>query len=271
MATVKRESGEPLDYDLDLLTRRRLPVGAEVLQQGGVHFRVWATRCQRVTVVIESNVNPGVPVLKATLMPEHNGYFSGVVPSAGAGMLYRYGLEDKADLYPDPTSRFQPHGPHGPSQIVDPNTFQWTDQTWPGVHLEGQVIYEMHLGTFTPEGTWEAASRELPELAEVGITLIDVMPIADFVGRYGWGYDGVDLFAPSHLYGSPDDCRRFVDRAHALGLGVILDVVYNHLGPDGNYLAEFAREYFSDRYDNDWGDAINFDGPGSAANRQLVV
>src|SRR6266540_5120391 len=125
MTTVKRESGKPLDYDLDLLTRCRLSVGAEVLQQGGVHFRVWATRCQRVTVVIESNLDPGVPLLTATLMPEHNSYFSGVVPSARAGMLYRYGLEDKAGLYPDPASRFQPYGPHGPSQIVDPNIFQW--------------------------------------------------------------------------------------------------------------------------------------------------
>jgi maltooligosyltrehalose trehalohydrolase len=133
------------------------------------------------------------------------------------------------------------------------------------------VIYEMHLGTFTPEGTWEAASRELAELAEAGITLLEVMPIAEFVGRYGWGYDGVDLFAPSHLYGSPEDCRRFVDRAHALGLGVILDVVYNHLGPDGNYLACFSPAYFTDRYTTEWGAAINFDGKGAGPVREFFV
>jgi maltooligosyltrehalose trehalohydrolase len=205
------------------------------------------------------------------LMPEGNGYFSGVVPSAGAGTLYRYRLEDEAGVYPDPASRFQPYGPHGSSQIVDPHAFQWTDHQWPGVRLEGQVIYEMHLGTFTPEGTWEAASRELQELAEAGMTLIEVMPIADFVGRYGWGYDGVNPFAPSHLYGSPDDCRRFVDRAHALGLGVILDVVYNHVGPDGNYLAHFSEEYFTERYTTDWGAAINFDGEHSGPVREFFL
>jgi maltooligosyltrehalose trehalohydrolase len=271
MPTVNRESGELLGHDFDLLARRRLPVGAEVLRQGGVHFRVWATRCQHVTVVIEPGGNHGAPTLTAALMPERNGYFSGVVPSAGPGICYGYRLDDEAVVYPDPASRFQPHGPHGPSQIVAPDAFQWTDHTWPGVRLHGQVIYEMHLGTFTLEGTWEAASRELPELAGAGITLIEVMPIADFAGRYGWGYDGVDLFAPSHLYGTPDDCRHFIDRAHALGLGVILDVVYNHLGPDGNYLAYFSPEYFTDRYATDWGSAINFDGAHSGPVREFFL
>jgi maltooligosyltrehalose trehalohydrolase len=271
MSMVKTGPSEPVDNHFDLLAKRRLPVGAEALQERGVHFRVWATHCHRVSVVIESSANPGDLLLTAALMPEQNGYFSGLVPSARPGMLYRYRLEDATKLYPDPASRFQPCGPHGPSQIVDPHAFQWTDQTWPGVHLEGQVIYEMHLGTFTKEGTWEAASRELAELAEVGITLIEVMPVADFVGRYGWGYDAVDLFAPSHLYGSPDDCRRFVDRAHALGLGVILDVVYNHMGPDGNYLGQFSPEYFTDRYSTDWGSAINFDGEHSAPVREFFL
>jgi maltooligosyltrehalose trehalohydrolase len=271
MAADKRGFEGQTGDELDIFTKRRLAVGAEVLPQGGVHFRVWATRCQHVAVVIESETNPGVPELTVPLMPEHNGYFSGVVASAGAGTLYRYQLGDTSDLYPDPASRFQPHGPHGPSQIVDPTAFPWTDHAWPGVRLEGQVLYEMHLGTFTPEGTWESASRELPELADAGITLIEVMPIADFVGRYGWGYDGVDFFAPSHLYGSPDDCRRFIDRAHALGLGVILDVVYNHVGPDGNYLAQFSPEYFTDRYSTDWGAAINFDGEHSGPVREFFL
>ena len=137
--------------------------------------------------------------------------------------------------------------------------------------LVGQVIYEMHLGTFTSEGTWEAASRELPELAKVGITVIEIMPIADFPGRFGWGYDGVNLFAPTRLYGTPDDCRRFVDRAHALGLGVILDVVYNHFGPDGNYLVQFSPEYFTARYTTDWGEAINFDDEHAGPVREFFL
>jgi maltooligosyltrehalose trehalohydrolase len=133
------------------------------------------------------------------------------------------------------------------------------------------VIYEMHLGTFTPEGTWEAAARELPELAALGITVVEIMPLADFVGRFGWGYDGVNFFAPTRLYGTPDDARRFIDRAHSLGLGVILAVVYNHLGPDGNYLVMFSADYVTNRYKTDWGPAINYDGPNSAPVREYVA
>jgi maltooligosyltrehalose trehalohydrolase len=271
MATEGMETVGRMDDALEILRERRLPVGAEVLPQGGVHFRVWATGCQRVVVVIEGGFKSGVAALAIPLMPEGNGYFSGLVASAGAGRLYRYRLDETDVLYPDPASRFQPQGPHGPSQIIDPQAFQWTDHMWPGVHLEGQVIYEMHLGTFTQAGTWEAASHELAELADVGITLIEIMPVADFVGRFGWGYDGVDLFAPSRLYGTPDDCRRFVDRAHTLGLGVILDVVYNHVGPDGNYLGQFSPQYFTDRYTTDWGNAINFDGEHSGPVREFFL
>jgi maltooligosyltrehalose trehalohydrolase len=256
---------------LEILRKRRLPIGAEVLPRGVVHFRVWAPGCQRLAVIIECGLGAGATELEISLLPEGNGYFSNRVTSAGAGTLYHYRLDDQEKLYPDPTSRFQPDGPHGPSQIVDPSMFPWTDATWPGVHLEGQVIYEMHLGTFTQEGTWEAAYHELPELAQAGITLIEVMPVAEFTGRFGWGYDGVDLFAPSHLYGTPDDCRRFVDRAHALGLGVILDVVYNHVGPDGNYLEQFAVEYFTDRYTTEWGKAINFDHESAGPVREFFL
>jgi maltooligosyltrehalose trehalohydrolase len=205
------------------------------------------------------------------LEPEGGGYFSGLVAEASAGTLYRYRLDGGAELYADPASRFQPDGPYGPSQVIDPNAFQWHDHNWRGVPLEGQVLYELHLGTFTPEGTWEAASRELPALAELGVTVLEVMPIADFVGRFGWGYDGVDLFAPTRLYGTPDACRRFVDRAHTLGLGVILDVVYNHLGPDGNYLAQFSTEYFTDRYTTDWGAAINFEDEHAGPVREFFL
>jgi maltooligosyltrehalose trehalohydrolase len=244
--------------------RRRLPVGAEVLPQGGAHFRAWAPRRRQVAVALEGGG-------ESRLEPEENGYFAGLVPAARAGTLYRFRLDDSESLYPDPASRFQPDGPHGPSQVVDPSAFRWTDASWLGPTREGQVIYEMHVGTFTRQGTWEAAARELPELAGLGVTMIEMMPVADFPGRFGWGYDGVDLFAPCRLYGRPDDLRRFVDRAHALGVAVILDVVYNHFGPDGNYLREFAEHYFTDRHTTEWGEPINYDDADSGPVREFFV
>jgi maltooligosyltrehalose trehalohydrolase len=198
------------------------------------------------------------------------GYFRVGTPRAGAGARYGF-LLDGHGPFPDPASRFQPAGPHGASEVIDPGAYAWADAEWPGSELHGQVMYELHAGTFTREGTWAAAERELPRLAELGVTLIEVMPVAEFAGSFGWGYDGVDLFAPSRLYGRPDDLRRFVDAAHALGVGVILDVVYNHLGPDGNYLRQFSPDYFTHRYVNEWGDAINFDGQGSAGVREFFV
>ena len=249
-----------------VLQRRRLPVGAEILPEGGAHFRVWAPNCRRVEVVFEND-----PAPPAELTAEPDGYFAGVAPSADAGALYRFRLDGKSHPYPDPASRFQPDGPHGPSRVVDPRTFRWTDGGWEGVRAEGQVLYELHVGTFTPEGTWAAAAAKLPLLVEVGITCLEVMPVADFPGRFGWGYDGVNLFAPTRLYGEPDEFRAFVDRAHALGLGVILDVVYNHLGPDGNYLKEFSPDYFSTRHKTDWGEAINFDAENSRPVREFFI
>jgi maltooligosyltrehalose trehalohydrolase len=250
---------------------RNLPIGAERTPEG-VHFRVWAPDRKRVEVRFEEVAEEAGEewAVDFELTPEEDGYFSGLVPQAGAGALYKYRL-DGGDAYPDPASRYQPQGPHGPSQVIDPTPFEWTDRDWRGIGSEGQVIYEMHIGTFTREGTWEAAARELPEFAKLGITAIEMMPVAEFPGRFGWGYDGVDLFAPYHGYGTPDDLRRFVDRAHAAGLGVILDVVYNHLGPDGNYLKQFAAAYFTDKYTNDWGQAINFDGEGSGPVRDFYV
>ena len=250
----------------------KIHIGAEVLPQGGTFFRVWAPRRRTVEVVIEgeSRANEDDRTF-LELTPEGAGYFSGVVQSVGAGGLYRYRLDGEGMLYADPASRFQPEGPHGPSQIIDPASFKWTDHEWRGVELNGQVIYEMHIGAFTREGVWASAIRELDELACLGITLIEVMPVADFPGKFGWGYDGVNLYAPTRLYGSPDDFRRFVDRAHAIGLGVILDVVYNHLGPDGNYLREFAEDYFTDSYSTDWGSAINFDQKNSGPVREHFI
>ena len=193
-----------------------------------------------------------------SLEPEPDGHFGGELEGAAVGDRYWFELDGRLRR-PDPASRYQPDGPHGPSEIVDPAAFAWTDAGWAGVRPEGQVVYEMHVGTFTPEGTWSAARAQLEWLADLGITIIEMMPVADFAGRHGWGYDGVNLYAPTRVYGTPDDLRAFVDRAHALKLAVILDVVYNHVGPDGNYLADFSPDYFTDRYTNDWGQAINFE------------
>ncbi len=223
----------------------------------GVHFRVWAPDRRRVTIAFEGAKPREVP-----LEPEgEGGYFSGLVEGARAGDLYRIRLDGEPEGYPDPASRFQPEGPHGPSSVVDPGAYRWGDGGWGGVGATGQVMYEMHVGTFTPEGTWAAARAQLPALVELGVTVLEVMPIADFPGRFGWGYDGVNLWAPTRLYGGPDEVRGFVDEAHRLGLGVILDVVYNHFGPDGNYLRQFTGAYFTDKYETDWGEPIHFEGP----------
>jgi maltooligosyltrehalose trehalohydrolase len=245
---------------------RGTPIGAEIVPGRGVHFRVWAPKARRVDVVLEEG--PGAPATRP-LEAEPDGYHSGTAPDATPGTLYRFRLDSDETLLPDPASRFQPRGPHGPSEVIDPSTFAWKDGGWRGVGADGQVVYETHVGTFTPEGSWSAAATHLPALAELGVTLVELMPIADFAGRFGWGYDGVDLYAPTRLYGRPDDLRAFVDRAHALGIGVILDVVYNHLGPDGNYLPRFSDHYFTDRYETDWGEPIDFHGPASAPVREF--
>ncbi len=247
---------------------RRLPIGTEVLSDGEVHFRVWAPRCREVDVIIDS------PVREQTVLrldAESNGYFSTRTSRAEPHDLYRYRLDGSARSVPDPASRFQPDGPLGPSMIIDPGRFLWHDTHWRGVKIAGQVIYEMHIGTFTAEGTWMAAGQELKSLKELGVTVLEIMPVHDFYGRYGWGYDGVDFFAPTRLYGTPDDFRAFIDDAHSIGLGVILDVVYNHAGPEGNFLKDFSSDYFTDRYATEWGEAFNFDGPNSGPVREFFV
>ncbi len=242
---------------------RRLPVGAEVVS-GGVHFRVWAPIRTAVEVLVEDGPT-------AALEPEAGGYFAALVPGVAAGARYKFRLDGQANTHPDLASRSQPEGPHGPSQVVDPGAFRWTDQSWRGIAETGQVFYELHVGTFTPEGTWAAAAERLPDLVALGVTAVEVMPVAEFPGEFGWGYDGVQIFAPTRLYGTPDDFRRFVDRAHAVGLGVILDVVYNHFGPSGNYAREYAPAFFSDRHKTDWGEPFNFDGPDSGPVREFFV
>ena len=262
----------PLNHDLEK-SKREMPVSAEAGAEAGaagVHFRVWAPERNEVRVVLESG--PGSPaLLDLEREPGDSGYYAGVARQAGAGTTYRYELDQDSMHYPDPASRYQPDGPHGPSQVVDPHEFLWTDHDWKGASRQGQVIYEMHVGTFSRDGTWQGARRELAELAKVGITMIELMPVAEFPGRFGWGYDGVGLFAPTWLYGQPDDMRAFVNEAHACGIAVILDVVYNHLGPDGNYLAAFSPWYFSQKYETDWGAALNFDGEHQGPVREFYT
>jgi len=241
---------------------RRLPVGAEIFG-ARTHLRVWAPDRREVAALLGDGS-------RHRLEAEESGHYSGWIPG-GAGTLYRFLLDEGDGPFPDPASRYQPEGPHGPSQVVDPRAFAWGDGDWAGVTVDQAVVYEMHIGTFTREGSWAAASARLADLAELGITVLEVMPVADFPGEFGWGYDGVDLFAPTRLYGAPDDMRRFVDAAHGLGLAVVLDVVYNHLGPSGNYLPQFARDFFTDRHVCEWGDAINFDGPGSGGVREFFT
>lgn len=223
---------------------------------------MWAPKRRRVAVESEG--------LLTELERDERGYFAGLVSGVEAGSRYKFRL-DGDQSFPDPASRFQPEGPHGPSQVVDPSTFRWTDAGWRGIASARQVVYELHIGTFTPEGTYGAAAARLDDLAQLGVTVVEVMPLAEFPGKYGWGYDGVDWFAPFHHYGSCDDLRAFVDRAHALGLGVILDVVYNHFGPDGNYVQEFSDSYFNQARKTDWGGAINYDGEGAEGMREFVV
>ncbi|MDY7230750.1 malto-oligosyltrehalose trehalohydrolase [Hyalangium rubrum] len=240
-------------------THFQLTLGAQPLADGRSHFRVWAPRRRTVDVCLHEPGGLRYLPLERTA----GGYFEGTHP-VPAGALYKYRL-DGGDTFPDPCSRFQPEGPHGPSRVIDPGRYAWADKDWRGLSsMKGQVFYELHLGTFTPEGTYAAAAAKLPLLKELGITVLELMPLHTFPGRYNWGYDGTTLFAPCAVYGEPDDLRRLVDAAHRLGLGIILDVVYNHLGPDGNYLAQYSQGYFNPKYPNEWGDPTNFDD-GEAA------
>jgi maltooligosyltrehalose trehalohydrolase len=242
---------------------RRLPLGAELCSSGGggVHFRVWAPK--RSTVEVETGRQ------HTPLEREPHGYFSGTVPDLEAGARYRFRL-DGGRSFPDPASRYQPDGPHGASEVIDPSRFRWTDSAWRGPEQKSQVVYELHIGTFTPAGTFAAAAMHIGDLVELGVTVVEIMPVAEFTGAFGWGYDGVDWFAPYHHYGSCDDFRAFVNRAHDAGLGVILDVVYNHFGPDGNYVREYSDTYFT-KHATEWGDALNFADAGCEGVRELVT
>jgi maltooligosyltrehalose trehalohydrolase len=228
------------------------------LEGDGTRFRVWAPKAKAIEVVVERQ---GGKSLVAALGRAPGGHFAGLVPGVRLGDRYRYKIDGRGP-FPDPASRFQPLGVHGPSEVVDPGRFAWSDGGWEGITPEELVIYELHVGTFSPEGTFDGVRKRLEALRDLGVTAIELMPLADFPGRRNWGYDGVDLFAPSHTYGTPDDLRRLVDDAHRLGLAVLIDVVYNHFGPAGNYTTAFSQQYFTCE-ESGWGCCVNLDGEGS--------
>lgn len=226
-------------------------------------FRVWSPHSATMEVALEDG--PTIPMRK-----EPCGCFHVAVPSLFPGHLYRYRINGSG-LFPDPASRFQPHGVHGPSAVVDPSSFPWTDSSFTGIAPRNLVLYELHVGAFTAEGTFRAAAARLPYLRQLGVTAVELMPVADFPGSRNWGYDGAALFAPARCYGSPDDLRHFVDSAHSFGLAVFLDVVYNHTGPDGAYHGLFSPHYFPQKHQNPWGAGLNFDGPHSDAVRRFCI
>ena len=230
--------------------------GADLVA-GGVHYRTWAPGKAAVEAVIfdtEGGVKRTV-----SLGQEDDGYFGGLDPQGCAGDRYKYRLE--GDEWPDPASRFNPDGVHGAAQVIDPTDFTWHDHVWSAPPISDLIIYELHTGTFTPTGTFLSAIDKLDHLVELGVTALEIMPVADFPGRRNWGYDGVLLYAPARVYGEPNDFRALVDAAHQRGLAVILDVVYNHLGPDGNYLGSYSVAYFNPAHKTPWGDAFNFELP----------
>jgi len=243
--------------------RLRTDLGATCLGDGRVRFQVWAPRCESVEVEI---VHPESRTLQ--LRPATGGYFIDTTRGE-AGLRYFYVLNGERRR-PDPSARALPGGVHGPSEVVDTHASAWTDGGWQGLPLKDMVIYEVHVGTFTPEGTFDAVIPRLEELREFGVTAIELMPVSSFPGSRNWGYDGVGLFAPQRTYGGPAGLQRLVDACHTHGLAVILDVVYNHLGPEGNYLAEFGP-YFTDRYKTPWGQAINYDGEDARGVRDFII
>jgi maltooligosyltrehalose trehalohydrolase len=238
-------------------------LGATYLGSGRCRFLVWAPLVRRLEVKLTGPHERCLP-----MQPRERGYFGLVAEDVAPGQRYCYRLDGERDR-PDPASRFQPDGVHRASVVVDPH-FAWTDEHWHGIPLHRYITYEMHVGTFTPDGTFEAAIAHLDELQELGVTAVELMPVAQFPGGRNWGYDGVHPFAVQNTYGGPDGLRRFVDAAHRRGLAVVMDVVYNHLGPEGNYLAEYGP-YFTDRHQTPWGQAINFDDSGSDEVRRFFI
>ncbi len=243
-----------------------LPRQGADLTPDGVRYCTWAPEVHCVSVLVQAK--DGGAERRVELEPLAGGFHAAIDPEGEGGDCYRYCLEGAKSL-PDPASRWQPKGVEGPSMVIDPAAFRWTDAAWHAPKFRELVIYELHVGTFTPEGTFRGVIAHLTALVELGVRAIELLPIGDFPGRWNWGYDGVMLFAPARVYGTPDDLRALVDAAHALGVAVILDVVYNHLGPHANRLRDFSRHYFDTTRQTPWGDALHFDGPGSGPVRAL--
>ncbi|MCH5375760.1 MAG: malto-oligosyltrehalose trehalohydrolase, partial [Planctomycetes bacterium] len=250
-----------------MLRRHSMPFGAEVLSDSRTRFRLWAPSARSVDIVIGATTDDAYSLP----MPEAGaGWYELVRPDTPPGTLYSYRIDGHLEV-PDPASRFNPKDVHGPSEVVDPASYEWRDTGWQGRPWQDAVVYELHVGTFTRPGTFAALEKRLDTLARDGITAIELMPVADFPGKRGWGYDGVLLFAPESGYGRPEKLKHFVEAAHERGLIVLLDVVYNHFGPEGNYLHAYARQFFTDRHKTPWGDAINFDGEHSGTVRDFFV
>ena len=236
--------------------------GAEILDVG-VHFRLWAPKMNQVSIVL----NEGIPI---PMINTGRGWHELVCAEARAGTLYKFRLKHGGSEVPDPASRYQPFDVHGPSEVIDPGQYVWRDSHWRGRQWEECVIYEIHVGTFTPAGTFLGAIEHLDWLVSLGITAIEIMPVADFPGKRNWGYDGVLLFAPDSSYGRPEDFKALIDAAHARGIMVFLDVVYNHFGPDGNYLPSYSP-VFNERHKTPWGAAVNYDAEGSDVIREFII
>ncbi len=250
-----------------------MKIGAHYSDNGHCQFTVWAPNSEAVSLSLIAPQKRGIPMEQKA-----DGYWNATLTDLEPDTLYYYQL-DGSDYRPDPASQFQPEGVHGPSQVIDQHSFNWSDHAWSGQSLESMIIYELHIGTFTPEGTLEAIIPRLSDLKALGVNAIELMPIAQFSGddyadknlRYrNWGYDGVDLFAVQNSYGGPEQLKNFVDACHLNGISVILDVVYNHFGPEGNYVNHFGP-YFTDKYHGEWGDAINFDGSYSHCVRNFFI
>ena len=244
-----------------------MPFGAELTASGQVRFRLWAPAAHEVELMLHEEADTPRP-LKMSAQPD--GWFELVTGEAGAGSRYRYRIDGKTEV-PDPASRSNPDDIHGPSEVIDAAAFEWDDDAWRGRPWHEAVVYELHVGTFSPEGTFAGAEKKLDHLAELGITAIELMPIADFPGKRGWGYDGVLQYAPESAYGRPEELKSLIAAAHRRGIAVMLDVVYNHFGPEGNYLHLYAPQFFTDKHQTPWGAAINFDSPGSRNVRDFYI
>lgn len=243
-----------------------MPVGAECRDDGRVRFRLWAPAARQVEISLEGSKES----TRIALERLEQGWYELVTNAAKPGTLYRFRINGEKDV-PDPASRFQPWDVHGPSEVIDPNEFDWKDDEWRGRSWNEAVIYELHVGAFARPGNFSAVEKRLDYLAELGVTAIELMPVSDFPGRRNWGYDGVFPFAPDSTYGRPDDLKRLVQGAHERGIMVLLDVVYNHFGPEGNYLSVYAPQFFTDRHKTPWGKGINFDGAESRAVRDFFI